>query len=137
MVVIAPRDVPVHVRHPHTAVLRFSSSDEFERWREGSSARVEEAVDAALHELGIVAGKCSPRTQEVLARLKARETIPSVKELVGLCSSRRSFYRWWTRDLRESPAVFLERVRLLHLRTKSTSENAAQLGTPGQAEVVR
>lgn len=123
--VIAPSDVPVHVRAMGGEVLRFATSAEFERWSRESSAQVGAAVTAALAELQIEPSRCSPRTQEVLARLCERETIPSVKELFAGCSSRRSFYRSWTEDVKERPAAFLVRVRLIHLRF-----TAAQHGTP-------
>lgn len=117
--------------------MRFASSDEFERWRKGSSARVQAAVYAALSELGIELDTCSPRTQEVIAALKERETVPSVKELLASCSSRRSFYRSWTDDIGETPALFLERVRLLHLRTSNASDDTAQHGTSESSDRVR
>jgi hypothetical protein len=132
--VIAPENVPVDVRNTRAPVLRFATSDEFEKWRKGSSALVEAAVYAALLDLGIDIAACSPRTQEVIARLKERDTIPSVKELLATCSSRRSFYRSWTHDIGEAPSVFLERVRLLHLRTSSAVEKAAQHGTPDDSD---
>jgi hypothetical protein len=122
--IIAAEDVPVHVRAADAPVLRFATSAEFERWSHDASARVGAAVDAALAELEIEVCCCSPRTQEVLARLRERETIPSVKELFAICSSRRSFYRDWNNDIGETPAAFLTRVRLLHLH------GAAQHGTP-------
>src|SRR5437868_4964456 len=115
--------------------MRFASSAEFEKWRKGSSARVEAAVDAALSALHIDPAVCSPRTQEVIASLKAREAIPSVKELLATCSSRRSFYRSWTEDIGEVPAAFLERVRLLHLRKRVI--DAAQHGTSDGSGAVR
>ena len=130
VVVIAPEDVPIHIRKPDVPVLRFASSHEFEKWRKGSCARVEAAVRAALDDLSIDITACSPRTQEVLARLKERESVPSVKEMLATCSSRRSFYRSWTDDIGEAPAAFLDRVRLAHLR-------AAQLGTPYDSDAVR
>jgi len=123
--VIAATDVSVHVRAAGGPVLRFASSAEFERWSRGSSALVSAAVNAALAELKIEPSRCSPRTQEVLAHLCKRESVPSVKELLASCSSRRSFYRSWNDDIGETPAAFLMRVRLLHLRF-----NAAQHGTP-------
>jgi hypothetical protein len=123
--VIASTDVPVHVRPAYGPVLRFATSDEFERWRRNASAHVAAAVSAALAELDVDLSRCSPRTQEVLAHLSARESIPSVKELFAACSSRRSFYRSWSDDIGETPAAFLMRVRLLHLRS-----TAAQHGTP-------
>lgn len=137
VVVIAPENVPIQVRKSDVPVLRFASSDEFERWRRGSSARVEAAVLVALAELRIDVAACSPRTQEVIAYLKERESIPSVKELLASCSSRRSFYRSWNDDIGESPAVFLERVRLLHIRTSRAVETAAQHGTPDDKDRVR
>lgn len=130
VVVIAPENVPIQVRKSDVPILRFANSDEFERWRKGGSERVAAAVDAALSKLGIDLTACSPRTQEVMARLKEREAVPSVKEMLASCSSRRSFYRSWTEDIGETPAAFLERVRLLHLRT-------AQHGTPGGHRAVR
>jgi hypothetical protein len=130
VVVIAPENVPIQVRKFDVPVLRFTSSDEFEKWRKGASARVETAVQAALDDLGIDLTACSPRTQEVMARLKDRETVPSVKEMLASCSSRRSFYRSWTEDIGEAPAAFLERVRLRLLR-------AAQHGTPEDRDAVR
>jgi transcriptional regulator GlxA family with amidase domain len=132
--VIAPEDVPVHVRKTDVPVMRFATSDDFERWRTGSSARVEAAVDATLADLEINLDTCSPRTQEVIASLKARPAIPSVKELLAACSSRRSFYRSWTEDIHETPAAFLERVRLQHLRA---AQRAAQHGTPDESRRVR
>jgi hypothetical protein len=135
--VIAPENVPVQVRKPHVVVLRFSNSYEFERWRQGPCAHVAAAVRAALADLGIDLEACSPRTRDVIARLTERENVPLVKELVGLDSSRRSFYRWWMRDIRETPAAFLERVRLLHVRTALAFERVAQLGTPDAADSVR
>jgi len=133
VVVIAPEDVPVHVRKADVPVLRFASPAEFERWRRGSCAGLEAAVYAALVDLGIDITACSLRTQEVIAQLKVRETVPSVKELLAISSSRRSFYRSWTDDIGETPAAFLDRVRLLHLR----GETAAQLGTPYNPEAMR
>ena len=130
VVVIAPEDVPFHIRKTDVPVLRFASSDEFEKWRTGSCARVDAAVRAALDELRIDPTTCSPRTQEVLARLRERESVPSVKELLAMCSSRRSFYRSWTEDIGEAPAAFLDRVRLAHLR-------AAQHGTSQDSDAVR
>lgn len=130
VVVIAPEDVPIQVRKSDVPVLRFASSDEFERWRRGATAGVEAAVDAALSDLEIDLAACSPRTQEVLTRLRDRETIPSVKEMLAGCSSRRSFYRSWTDDIGETPAAFLDRVRLAHLRT-------AQHGTSQDRDAVR
>jgi transcriptional regulator GlxA family with amidase domain len=132
--VIAPEDVPVHVRKTDVPVMRFATSDDFERWLQGSSARVEEAVEATLADLEINLDSCSPRTQEVIASLKARPAIPSVKELLAACSSRRSFYRSWTEDIRETPAAFLERVRLQHLRA---AQSTAQHGTPDESRRVR
>jgi len=69
--------------------------------------------------------------------LKEREAIPSVKELLAMCSSRRSFYRSWTHDIGEAPPAFLERVRLLHLRTSTAVEKTAQHGTPDDLDRVR
>ncbi|HEY2830481.1 MAG TPA: hypothetical protein VGJ88_10225 [Thermoanaerobaculia bacterium] len=119
--VIAPMDVPVHVRASEAQVLRFATSAEFERWSHATSAQVGAALDAALAELRVDASRCSPRTQEVLSRLRERESIPSVKELFAVCSSRRSFYRCWTNDIGEAPAAFLIRVRLLYLRQCGTT----------------
>jgi hypothetical protein len=128
--VIAPANVPVQVRAAHASVRRFATSAEFEHWSHCSSARVAAAVYAALAESKIDIPSCSPRTQEVIARLCALETIPSVKELLAGCSSRRSFYRSWSDDVRETPAAFLTRVRLLHLRASSSrDDDAAQHGT--------
>jgi hypothetical protein len=116
VVVIAPRDVPVHVRAANAPVLRFESSEEFEQWSHGSAVRVAAAVHAALAEYQVDVSSCSPRTQEIIARLCARPAVPSVKELFA-CSSRRSCYRSWTEDIPVPPAEFLTRVHLLHLRT--------------------
>ena len=126
--IIGPTDVPVQVRTSAASIVRFASSTEFEQWRRGSVALVDAAVNAALAELKILLTDCSSRTQEILRQLQERETIPSVKELASLCSSRRSFYRAWSEDIGESPAAFLERVRLVHLRT-SAENRAAQRGT--------
>lgn len=120
--VIAPSDVPVQVRASNAPVLRFQSPAEFEQWSHGAAARVAAAVYSALAELRVDLGSCSPRTQEVIAQLCARHTIPSVKELFATCSSRRSFYRSWSDDIPETPAEFLTRVRLLHLRAASARE---------------
>lgn len=113
--------------------MRFATPAEFERWRKGSTVRVEAAVGVVLAALDIDVAACSPRTQEVIAQLKERESIPSVKELLARCSSRRSFYRSWTDDIGEAPAAFLDRVRLAYLR----AENVAQLGTQYDSDVVR
>jgi hypothetical protein len=137
--VIAPTDVSVHVRTTDAPVLRFSTSAEFEQWSHQASARISAAVYAALAELQIDPAQCSPRTQEVLAHLCDRETIPSVKELFAACSSRRSFYRSWTEDVCEAPAAFLTRVRLRHLLHVSTARaaNAAQRGTSDDSRGMR
>jgi hypothetical protein len=136
--VIAPTDVSIHVRTGDAPVLRFSSSAEFAQWSQQSSARITAAVYAALNELQIEIARCSPRTQEVLAHLCNRETIPSVKELLASCSSRRSFYRSWSDDVRETPAAFLTRVRLLHLRSSTArDDDAAQRGTLSDSHTVR
>ena len=134
--VIAPADLPVQVRTPSAAVMRFATSAEFEQWRTGSSAHVAAAVHAALAELKIALNACSPRTQEVIARLCERERVPSVKEMFALCSSRRSFYRSWHSDIGEAPAAFLDRVRLTQLRA-ATARRAAHLGTSDRPEAVR
>lgn len=118
VVVIAPSDIPVHVRAPHAPVLRFETPDEFRQWSHGAAARVAAAVDAALAELNIEVDSCSPRTQEIIARLRERPTVPSVKEMFAACSSRRSCYRSWSDDIPVSPADFLTRVRLQHLRAR-------------------
>jgi hypothetical protein len=120
--VIAPSHVPVHVRAANAPVLRFESSAEFEQWSHGSAARVAAAVYVALAEWNIDLTSRSPRTQEIIARLCERPTIPSVKELFAACSSRRSCYRSWSEDIPVSPAEFLTRVRLLHLRAAATVE---------------
>jgi hypothetical protein len=138
--VIAPTDVSVHVRATDAPVLRFSTSAEFAQWRQQASTRITAAVYAALNELQIDTARCSPRTQEVLAHLCERETIPSVKEMFAACSSRRSFYRSWTEDICETPAAFLTRVRLLHLRSSAAHEedsDAAQRGTSGDSGDMR
>jgi hypothetical protein len=58
--------------------------------------------------------------------------------LFAACSSRRSFYRSWNDDIREAPAAFLTRVRLLHLRSSAAHDDgAAQRGTSGDPDVVR
>jgi len=111
VVVIAPRDLPVQVRAANAPVLRFESSEEFEQWSRGASERVAAAVYAALAECNIDVESCSPRTQEIIARLCERPTIPSVKELFAPCSSRRSCYRSWSEDIAVTPAEFLTRVR--------------------------
>jgi hypothetical protein len=134
--VIAPDGVTVHVRKADIPVLRFASSAEFERWRRGSSARVEAAVDAVLGEMGIDLSSCSARTQEIILHLRERESVPSVKELVAGSSSRRSFYRSWSDDIREMPAVFLDRVRLRHLHA-AAPPSAAQHGTSDDLHGVR
>jgi hypothetical protein len=136
--VIAPTDVSVQIRAAHAPVLRFATSAEFEQWSHESSARVAAAVHAALAELNLELAACSPRTQEVLVRLCERETIPSVKELFAACSSRRSFYRSWNADVNETPAAFLTRVRLLHLRFSAERDReAAQRGTSGDSPAMR
>jgi transcriptional regulator GlxA family with amidase domain len=134
--VIAPADLPVQVRTSSAPVLRFATSAEFEQWRQGSAAQVATAVNAALDELKITLSACSPRTQEVIARLCERESVPSVKEMFALCSSRRSFYRSWSEDIGETPGAFLDRVRLMQLRA-ATSKRAAHVGTADRPEAVR
>jgi hypothetical protein len=128
VVVIAPKDVPVQVRAANAPVLRFESSEEFEQWSRGASERVEAAVYAALAEGDIELASCSPRTQEIIARLCERPTIPSVKELFASCSSRRSCYRSWSDDIPVTPAEFLTRVRLRHLRASIGQNGAAGPG---------
>ena len=138
--VIAPADVAVQVRAADAPVLRFSTSAEFQRWSREASARVAASVHAALAELKIDPSSCSPRTQEVLAGLCKRETIPSVKEMFAACSSRRSFYRSWNDDVPETPAAFLTRVRLLDLVSNNDEpgiDHAAQRGTAGPSSTVR
>ncbi|HYK03783.1 MAG TPA: hypothetical protein VE974_18645 [Thermoanaerobaculia bacterium] len=115
VVVIAPRDIPVQVRAANAPVLRFETSEAFEQWSRGSAARVAAAVYAALAESKVDLASCSPRTQEIIARLCERAVIPSVKELFAACSSRRSCYRSWSEDITVTPADFLTRVRLLQL----------------------
>ena len=122
VVVIAPSHVPVQVRAANAPVLRFESSQEFEQWSHGSAARVAAAVYVALAEWNIDLTSRSPRTQEIIARLCESPTIPSVKELFATCSSRRSCYRSWSEDIPVTPAEFLTRVRLLHLRASATAE---------------
>ena len=73
-------------------------------------------MQRALRDLNVDLRSCSTRTQEVIAALSRREKVPSVKEMLADCSSRRSFYRSWSEDIGEAPAEFLDRVRLLHLR---------------------
>jgi hypothetical protein len=124
VVVIAPSDVPVQVRAANAPVLRFASSEEFEQWSHGSAARVAAAVQAALAEYGVDLASCSPRTQEIIARLCERPIVPSVKELFAACSSRRSCYRSWSDDVPVTPAEFLTRVRLLHLRGTAAHDGA-------------
>lgn len=116
VVVIAPRDVPVQVRAANAPVLRFETSEEFEQWSHGSAAKIAAAVDAALAEWSVDLSSCSPRTQEIIARLRERPTIPSVKELFAACSSRRSCYRSWSENIPATPVEFLTRVRLLQVR---------------------
>ena len=138
VVVIAPPDVPVQVRAQGAPVVRFTTSAEFERWSHESSARVAAAVYAALAQLSIDLSRCSPRIQEVFTALCERESIPSVKELLASCSSRRSFYRSWNADISEAPAAFLTRVRLLHLRARAArDDSAAQGGTSDASRAVR
>lgn len=132
VVVIAPSDVPVQVRAPNAPVLRFESSEEFRQWSRGAAARVAAAVYAALDELHVDLVKCSPRTQEVIARLCERPVIPSVKELFAYGSSRRSFYRSWSEDIPETPAEFLTRVRLLHVRA-AAAQDASPMPQSGAA----
>ena len=123
VVVIAPSDVPVQVRAANAPVLRFESSEEFEQWSHGSAARVAAAVYAALAERNVDLASCSPRTQEIIARLCDRPTVPSVKELFAPCSSRRSCYRSWSDDIPATPAEFLTRVRLLHLHATAVHDD--------------
>lgn len=125
VVVIAPSDIPLQVRAANAAVLRFESPEEFEQWSHASAAEVAAAVDAALAEYNIDRSSCSSRTQEILVRLCERPTIPSVKELFAACGSRRSCYRSWSEDLPVTPAEFLTRVRLLHLRAAAARHNMA------------
>jgi len=123
IVVIAPSDIPVQVRGAANApVLRFETSEEFEQWSHGA-ARVEAAVYAALAEWNIDVSSCSPRTQEIIARLCERPAVPSVKELFAACGSRRSCYRSWSEDIKVPPAEFLTRLRLLHLRTAASHDS--------------
>ncbi len=122
VVVIAPSDIPVQVRAANAPVLRFESSEEFEQWSHASAAHVAAAVHAGLAEWNIDLSSCSPRTQEIIARLCERPIIPSVKELFAACSSRRSCYRSWSEDLPVTPAEFLTRVRLLHLRAAAARD---------------
>lgn len=129
VVVIAPSDVPVQVRAANAPVLRFESSEEFEQWSHGAAARVAAAVYAALAEKNVDLASCSPRTQEIIARLCGRPTVPSVKELFSLCSSRRSCYRSWSDDIPATPAEFLTRVRLLHLHTAAAQDDVTALRT--------
>lgn len=137
--VIAPTDVSVHVGSTDNLIFRFATSAEFSQWSHQSSARIATAVYAALDELKLDPANCSPRTQEVLAHLCERETIPSVKEMVAACSSRRSFYRSWSDDVRLTPAAFLTRVRLLHLMhsTMARGGDAAQGGTSAGSPAVQ
>lgn len=121
VVVIAPSDIPVQVRAANAPVLRFDSPEEFEQWSHGSAARVAAAVQAALAECNVDIARCSPRTQEIIARLCERPVIPSVKEMFAACSSRRSCYRSWSEDIPVTPADFLTRVRLLHVRAAATA----------------
>jgi hypothetical protein len=121
VVVIAPSDIPVQVRAANAPVLRFDSPEEFVQWSHGSAARVAAAVHAALAEYNVDLARCSPRTQEIIARLCERPVIPSVKEMFAACSSRRSCYRSWSEDIPVTPADFLTRVRLLHVRAAATA----------------
>jgi hypothetical protein len=118
------RSPVVFVIAPDEVSVTVLPSRAHETWRTGTSARMTVAVHAALTELHVELSRCSLRTQEVLARLCERESVPSVKDLIAHCSSRRSFYRSWQADIGETPESFLARVRRVPLR--ATAVQSAQ-----------
>lgn len=115
VVVIAPVDVTVAVKTEcRHSTLVFSSIAEFERWRVGHPSRGPSTIGGFVREALELSGITVDATRPAIDWLSHRHTVPTVKELAGMWSSRRSFFRAWKRDAPVSPHEFLALVRALH-----------------------
>lgn len=115
IIIVAPADADVRlVRDGDSAdVMAFSSSEEFDAWtRTHETIRAD--VQQALADLGCAVLPASLAT--VIEALCDCVRVPELSILEKSAPSRRSFYRVWSANVRETPSAFLRRVRTAHAR---------------------
>jgi AraC-like DNA-binding protein len=116
IVVIAPVGVAVDVKTPcRHSTLVFSSIGEFERWHHGENEEDDRMSTIApfVRKAMSLTGMTINATRPAMSWLCRRVTVPTVKELAAIWSSRRSFFRAWKEDAPVSPHEFLQLVRSL------------------------
>jgi hypothetical protein len=118
VVVIAPAAMRVDVGLPDGAsVLRFATTEEFERWRAANRYARHGTVRAELYEAlrlaGVDAASLTPPLRALIEKAAHRHTLPRAKELQRYCSSARAFFRLWAREIPERPSNVLLRARVL------------------------
>jgi len=124
---IAPADASVQVTFGgDTRIHRFPSIAAFELWRvEAIEESIRGPLEAALFDVAVDIEELPDQLQGILTWLSNCQSVPDLKQLIERTGSKSTLYRFWNAAFRESPRVFLNRVRICHAR--------ALLGT-GRAE---
>jgi AraC-like DNA-binding protein len=104
-------------RNSGLSVKAFATVDDFERWRASqtsSRTTIRGEIVEALREIGVAFDQLPAKLQPIFDLFARCRVVPSVADLEKVSPSRRSLYRFWSGELRETPSRFLRRVRLLH-----------------------
>jgi AraC-like DNA-binding protein len=125
-------------------VLEFATVDEFDRWREwqtSTRATIRAEIVQALREIGVNFEQLPARLLSIFEIFARYRVVPAVADLERHSPSRRSLYRIWARQLRETPSRFLRRVRLLHaerlINSGASSKEAALRAGFGSVDRMR
>lgn len=121
VIVIAP---PHHFREitrsvGATRVITFTSLEELDHWRaaaSGPNSSIAIDVAASLAGIGCNVETLPRKLRDVIEALSDEPRVPSLERLERHWPSRRSFYRFWTERISETPSAFLRRVRAEHAR---------------------
>jgi len=138
IIIVAPAEVSRRIEKTigDVEVVAFRTLDDFDRWRNGTSARPETIrIDfvSALEEIGVDLETLSKKLRLTLESFSYHRTVPNAQDLSSRWPSRRSFYRTWGEEIKEPPSSFLRRVRTLHAARlmddgASTKEAALRAG---------
>ena len=116
VIVIAPANLGAQVLTSQpTETLFFGSVSDFVRSRRlGSTLRT--SVAAALREAGCRSTTLSTDLRRVVTWLARQPEPPCLKVFSTAVMSRRTFFRRWKEEIRETPSDFLRRVRVVRAR---------------------
>jgi len=94
----------------------FASVADFDAWRARTSTRgcLADLIEQLTSDRDATVGPVPASLQLALGWLGGQERVPPLKVFAEAACARRSFFRLWSRSMRERPGRFLDHLRALH-----------------------